>query len=69
LSPGLCLPISTTPTRPGCWQRRGTTPTSRSPRGATTSAASASSRSSAGTTAAGPTTRSSVRPRRSPRAA
>ena len=38
------LPISTTPTRRACWRRRGTTPTSRLPKAAITSARSASSR-------------------------
>ena len=65
----LCRPISTTPRRRGCSRRRGITPTSRSPRAATTSAASASSPSCAATTAAGPTTRSCARPRRWRRAA
>ena len=41
-------PTSTTPTRRACWRRRGTTPTSRSPKAATTSARSASSRRCAG---------------------
>ena len=44
------------------WRRRGTTPTSRSPRAATTRAPSASSRACAASTAAVPPTRSSGRP-------
>ena len=65
----LCRPISTTPRRLASSRRRGITRTSRSPRAATTSAASASSRSCAATTAAAPTTRSCAKPRRSPHAA
>ncbi len=65
----LCRPTSTTPRRRGSSRRRGITPTSRSPRAATTSAASASSRSCAAITAAAPTTRSCAKPRLSRRAA
>ena len=59
--PHACRPTSTTPKRRGCWPRRGTTPTSRSPKAATTSARSASSRRCAGAIAAGRPIRSSGR--------
>ena len=47
-------PTSTTRTRHGCWRRRATTPTSRSPKAVTTSAPSASSRRCAESIAAAP---------------